>query len=61
MTDAELVYNACLRAERRVEFDMLPGATEDARELRASLLAIQTIRDEIGNGLAGRRLRGESQ
>lgn len=54
MTDADLIYNACLRAERRLEAVATDGAHPHAAELaRPALIALQTLREEIGNGLSG--------
>jgi len=53
MTDADLVYNACLRAERTLEAITKDGNHPVAAELALpSLIAIKTLREEIGNGLA---------
>lgn len=53
MTDADLIYNALLRAEQRLERSASDGAFPQAAELaRAALVAAQAIREEIGNGLA---------
>lgn len=60
MTDADLIYNALLRAERRL--DVAISAPTDNREsdlrypgnlLRAALIATTLVREEIGNGLSG--------
>jgi hypothetical protein len=53
MTDADLIYNALLRAEARLE-KALPRPDGQAVH-RAVLEAVQTIREEIGNGLAAER------
>lgn len=53
MTDADLVYNALLRAAKRLESEM--GKPENAQSHEAMLgafVAVETIREEIGNGLA---------
>lgn len=53
MTDADLIYNACLRAERRLEAIATDGNHPVAADLaRPALIALQTLREEIGNGLA---------
>lgn len=53
MTDADLIYNALLRAEQRLEQTACDPAFPQAAELaRVALIAAQTIRQEIGNGLA---------
>lgn len=57
MTDADLIYNALLRAERRAEMwtDAAAGADHAASFVfKANLMAVQLIREEIGNGLAQR-------
>ena len=57
MTDADLIYNALLRAEKRMEADIKacdPGEP-DYRPALAVLRGISLIRDEIGNGLSGER------
>lgn len=54
MTDADLIYNACLRAERRLEEQIPAGyaaVTHELTMLMAALLAVHTLREEIGNGL----------
>lgn len=52
MTDADLIYNALLRAERRMERDLGQMTdTEYAQEYPA-YRALVTLREEIGNGLA---------
>lgn len=50
MTDADLIYNALLRVERKLEAGAL--AVHDASERVLANYIIQTIREEIGNGLA---------
>lgn len=54
MTDADLIYNALLRAERRVETATAREASEPAKQalMLFGLSIIQTIREEIGCGLA---------
>lgn len=56
MTDADLIYNAILRAERRLEAtaadNKYPRAAEQALP---AFIAMQTLREEIGNGLLGER------
>ncbi len=60
MSDADLIYNACLRAERRIEERIreLGGSPTVALNLHVCLTAIQTLREEIGSGLAVRE-RGQ--
>lgn len=54
MTDADLIYNALLRAERRLEATATDGGFPHAAEIaRVALVAVQTVREEIGSGLAG--------
>lgn len=54
MTDADLVYNALLRAERRLEATATDSAFPQASDLaRPALIALQTLREEIGSGLSG--------
>jgi len=57
MTDADLIYNACLRAERRIEAeaDDLPGGSPERSRLIAAFHAVRTLREEIGRGLAAER------
>jgi hypothetical protein len=55
MTDADLIYNALLRAERRMEAlaardTAMGGALADLGNA-----IIKTIREEVGNGLAKER------
>lgn len=54
MSDADLIYNACLRAERRIEerIEKLQASPETAFSLQLCLTTIQTLRGEIGNGLS---------
>ncbi len=57
MKDAELIYNALLRAERRLEA-AAPQTSSNPALMALSLLAVdvvQTIREEIGRGLAEAR------
>ena len=56
MTDADLIYNALLRAERRLEERYAPDASAIAR--LAALQAVIIIREEIGNGIAARAPAG---
>lgn len=55
MSDADLIYNACLRAERRIEERIreLGGSPTVALNLHVCLTAIQTLREEIGSGFHG--------
>ena len=58
MTDAELIYNALLRAERRAHETMNKLKTESPADLQsgaAVYLATRMIREEIRNGLAARQ------
>lgn len=53
MTDAEVIYNALLRAERRLESVATDGNYPQAAELaRPALIAVHAIREEIGSALA---------
>ena len=54
MSDADLIYNACLRAERSLEerIEKLNATPETAFYVQVGLIAIKTLREEIGNGLA---------
>lgn len=54
MSDADLIYNACLRAERKLEerAENLGGSPDVAIHVQVCLTAIQTLREEIGNGLS---------
>lgn len=54
MSDADLIYNACLRAERKLEerAENLSGSPDVAIHVHACLTAIQALREEIGNGLS---------
>lgn len=55
MTDAELIYNALLRAERRYEAAAARTRESETRAYRMFAKdIIQTIRQEIGKGLAQR-------
>lgn len=58
MSDAELIYAALLRAERRLEerAERAPHGTHAVvqQELRPMQLAVLLIREEIGRGLAER-------
>ena len=51
MTDADLIYNACLRAEKRLEAIAKSPVHPDLPIARAALLAVQTLREEIGTGM----------
>lgn len=53
MTDAEVIYDALLRAERRLEVTARDANFPQAAELaRSALIAVQTIREEVGSALA---------
>lgn len=56
-TDADLIYNACLRAERRLEERVKLQADNPTRQfaLQMILETVQTIREEIGTGIARER------
>jgi hypothetical protein len=56
MTDADLIYNALLRAERRAE-DWARAYDEEATRRIAgiALTAIRFVREEICNGLSKER------
>ena len=56
MKDADLIYNALLRAERRMEADL--RSADDGMEYVAAYakyVAVAVIREEIGRGLAEAR------
>jgi len=54
MTDADLIYNALLRAERRMEEDAKVPGPDGAWEIKSgAFLALRLLREEIGNGLSG--------
>lgn len=57
MTDADLIYNACLRAERKFEALAKKADPEGTGPAFAKLarLTIQSLREEIGNGLTKER------
>lgn len=52
MKDAELIYSALLRAERRAEDAAKEAPEPEKQKLVSVWLAVSTIREEIGNGLA---------
>ncbi|WP_300573646.1 hypothetical protein [Phenylobacterium sp.] len=55
--DAELIYNALLRAEKRVEEahnQLVEMGSPRVTQTAAVFGAVQLIREEIGNGLASR-------
>jgi hypothetical protein len=52
VTDADLIYNALLRAERRLEEWPDRDPTMRPEQARFGMLVIQSIREEIGSGLA---------
>ncbi len=52
MTDADLIYNAILRAERKLEEWPERDPTLTEREARLLFLALNTLRIEIGRGIA---------
>jgi hypothetical protein len=56
MTDADLIYNALLRAERRLEEALKEPGPDGAWEIRSgAFLAFRVLREEIGNGIARER------
>lgn len=56
MTDADLVYAALLRAERQLEAVSADSNHPQAAELaRPALIALHTLRSEIGRALAEER------
>jgi hypothetical protein len=56
MTDADLIYNALLRAERRLEDELIVPGPDSKYEITAgALVAIGHFREELGNGLARER------
>jgi hypothetical protein len=55
MSDADLIYSALLRAERKLEKAVeLAGSSPTVTHLTAAMVTARTIREEIGNGLAKR-------
>ena len=58
MTDADLIYNALLRAEKRFEAWAARDPTMPPQMARLGELVVQTIREEIGNGMAVRAPAG---
>lgn len=54
MSDADLIYNACLRAERRIEERVIAQKGNPNTEYVLHLVqsVFQTLREEIGNGLS---------
>jgi hypothetical protein len=53
VTDADLIYNALLRAERRIEEEIAKPGPDGVWEVRSgAFLALRVLREEIGNGLA---------
>lgn len=54
MTDADLIYNALLRAEKRFADMALmrEGSARAVTQLAGCI--VQAIREEVGSGLAGR-------
>lgn len=61
MTDADLIYNALLRAEKKVEAFLQPDDPPEAQaQAHLAMGIIQTIREEIGNGLAERARNDKS-
>lgn len=52
MSDLDLIYSALLRAERRFEEWTERDPTMLPREARLGQLVIQTIREEVGNGMS---------
>lgn len=56
-TDADLIYNACLRAERRLEERVKAQHGNPTAEYTLHLIqtVFQTLREEIGTGIARER------
>lgn len=57
MTDADLIYNALLRAEKKLEEahkELVEMNSPRIIHTAAAFIAIQLVREEIGNGLAQR-------
>ena len=53
MSDIDRVYNALLRAERRLEITATDANYPQAAELaRPARIALQTLREEIGGALS---------
>jgi len=54
MTDADLIYNALLRAEKRLEdkADSYPKGGDMRTGVLIGLACLITLREEIGNGLS---------
>lgn len=53
MSDADLIYNACLRVEKRLESAMEEAiSTARYQEALAAYSVVQILREEIGNGLS---------
>lgn len=56
MKDAELIYSALLRAERRMEHGIVHETNAGTAAFRKLQLGVvQAIREEIGNGIAKER------
>lgn len=55
--DADLIYNACLRAERRIEERVKAQQGNPTTEYTLHLVqsVFQTLREEIGTGIARER------
>lgn len=61
MTETDLIYAALLRAEKRIEDayrEASAKASPACTHLAGASMAIQVIREEIGNGMAVRALAG---
>ena len=54
MTDADLIYNALLRAERRLERKAAADTTLTGAYARLAFTIVEGIRQEVGAGLAAR-------
>jgi hypothetical protein len=57
-TDAELVYSALLRAERRLSEraqSIFNSGSYEALKVAAALEAVNLLREEIGNGISRER------
>lgn len=58
MVDADLIYDAMLRVERRLEEKWCgaPVGSPQEASITPTLVAVQMIREEIGRGLAAERI-----
>lgn len=55
MSDADLIYNACLRTERKLEelADEQPKGSPTYAMAQMVFLVVKMLREEIGTGLSG--------